>query len=50
MVDRGGAYRDLVGSLREIYHLEDPGIEGMIILRCNFRKSDVGGMDWIELA
>jgi hypothetical protein len=28
----------------------DPGIDGRIILRWNFRKWDVGGMDWIELA
>jgi hypothetical protein len=30
--------------------LEDPGIDGRIILRCIFRKCDVGRMDWIELA
>jgi hypothetical protein len=29
--------------------LEDPGIDGKIILRWIFRKWD-GGMDWIELA
>jgi hypothetical protein len=39
------------GSLRESYHLEDPGVEGVIILRWIFsRMTDVGGMDWIELA
>jgi hypothetical protein len=30
--------------------LEDPGVDGRTILRCIFRKWDVGGMDWIELA
>jgi len=30
-------------------HLEDPGIDGRIILRCILRKWD-GGMDWIDLA
>ena len=32
------------------YHLEDPGLEGRIILRYIFRKWNVGGIDWIELA
>ena len=27
-----------------------PGIDGKIVLRWIFRKWDVGGMDWIELA
>jgi len=30
--------------------LGDPGIDGRIILRWIFRKCNVGGMDWIELA
>ena len=38
------------GNLRERDHLGDPGVEGRIILRWIFRKCDVGGMDWIELA
>jgi hypothetical protein len=37
------------GNLREREHLEDPGIDGKIILRSIFRKWD-GGMDWIDLA
>jgi len=38
--------------VRERYHLEDPGVDGRIILRWIFRKWDVGrgGMDWIDLA
>jgi len=38
------------GNLREREHLGDPGIDGRIILRWIFRKWDVGGMDWINLA
>ena len=37
------------GNLRERHHLEDPGVDVMIILKLIFRKCD-GGMDWIDLA
>ena len=37
------------GNLRERDYLEDPGLDGRIILRWIFRKWDVGGVDWIEL-
>jgi hypothetical protein len=30
--------------------LRDPAVDGRIILRWIFRKWDVEGMDWIELA
>jgi hypothetical protein len=37
------------GNLKERDHLEEPGIDGRIILRWIFRNLDVGDMDWIEL-
>ena len=37
------------GNLRERNHLEDPDLDGRIILRRIFSKLD-GGMDWIDLA
>ena len=36
------------GKPEEKYQLEDPGIDGRMILRCIFRKCD-GGMCWIDL-
>ena len=49
MGERRGVYGVLVGKLVERNHLGDPGVDGRI-LRWIFRKWDVGGMDWIELA
>jgi len=37
-------------NLRERYHLEDPGLDGKIILRWIARKWDMGEIDCIDLA
>ena len=44
MGEKRGVYRVWWGNLREGAHLEDPGVDGRIILR-----SGIGGMDWIDL-
>jgi hypothetical protein len=49
MGDKIGVYRVLVGKSEERDHLEDPGVDGRIILSWIFRTWD-GGKDWIELA
>jgi hypothetical protein len=46
--ERRGAYRALVGNVREGDHLKDPGIDGRIILKWIFERLD-GGIDWINL-
>jgi hypothetical protein len=42
MGERRVLYTVLVGELRERDHLEDPGVDRMIILRWIFRKWGVG--------
>jgi hypothetical protein len=37
------------GNLWERFNLEEPVVEGRIILRWIFRKRDVEGMDWVDL-
>ena len=40
------------GNLRERDHLGDPGVDERIILRCIFRKWDVGvwtGLSWLRM-
>ena len=43
MRDRRGAYKALAGG-----HLEDPGLDGRIILKWIFEKWN-GSMDWNDL-
>jgi hypothetical protein len=49
----GGAYTGFWwGNLRERDHLEEPGVDGRIILRWIFRKWDMGawtGSSWFRI-
>jgi hypothetical protein len=52
MVEKRGAYRVLVGKPEGKNHLEDPDVDGRIILRYIFRKWDVGlwtGSSWFRI-
>jgi hypothetical protein len=52
MGEKKGVYRGLVGSLRERDHLEDPDIDGRIILRWIYRRWDVvawTGSMWLRI-
>jgi hypothetical protein len=43
------AYRVWWRNLREIDHLEDPGVDGGNNIKMDLQKVGCGGMDWIEL-
>jgi hypothetical protein len=46
------AYSVLVGNMRERDNLGDPGVDGITILRCVFRKWVVGaltGSSWLKI-
>jgi len=49
MGERRGAYSILMGKPEERVHLEDPGVDGRIILKYILKKWD-GAMGWINLA
>jgi len=50
MGERRGVYGVWVGKPEEERPLGRLDVDGRITLRWIFRKWDVGGMDWIELA
>ena len=50
MGERRGVYGVLVENPEGKSHLEDPGIDGRIILKWVFRMWDGGGMERIDLA
>jgi hypothetical protein len=50
MGERRVAYRASWENLREEDRLEDPGVDGKIILKWIFERLGGGGVDWIDLA
>jgi hypothetical protein len=50
MGDRRGVYRISVVKTEGKNHLENPEVDGRIILRCIFKRSGMRVMDWIDLA
>ena len=52
MAESKCVYRVLVGKPEGKDHLEDPGVDGRIILRWMFRMCDVGvctGSSWLRI-
>ena len=52
MGERRDLYRFLVGKLRERDHLEDPGIDGRIILKKDIQEvgcGDMTGSSWLRM-
>jgi hypothetical protein len=50
--ERGGVHRVWWGNMRKRDHLEDPGVDGRIILRWVFRKWNVRawiGSIWLKI-
>jgi hypothetical protein len=49
MEERRGAYRVLVGNLRERDHFENLGVDGWVIFRWIFRKWGGIGLTWLRI-
>jgi hypothetical protein len=50
MGEKRGAYRILVGDLREGDHLGDPSVDGRIILKWIFKKWEVWTrLSWLRI-
>jgi len=49
MGERRGTYRVLVGKTEGKDHLEDPDLDGRVMLAWICRKWDGRGMNWIDL-
>jgi len=52
MGKRRGVYRDLVAKPEGKNHLENPDVDGWIILRCIFKRWNVGlwtGSSWLRI-
>jgi hypothetical protein len=52
MGERRGVYKVLLGKPEGRVHLEDPGVDGVIILRWISRKLDMGactGSTWLRI-
>ena len=50
--ERRGVYRILIGNPQGKNHLQDPDVDGRIILRLVFRKWEVGawtGSSWLRI-
>ena len=50
MGERKGANKIWWRDLRKGDHLEDPGVDGRILLKCNFKKRYGRVMDWTDRA
>jgi hypothetical protein len=50
MGERRGTYRILIGKPGRRNSLENPGVDGSIVLKWIFERLEGGFMDWVDLA